>query len=191
MHHGPIIDYLHNQRFVATAPNPGAHLPGQPRLVPRQPNLTIKDRAPEALLQAIVEWHQTLAVQRTRKPTSWPASGIESFRFEEVEGETRRIYTIAELLSSRELDEEGRSMNHCVGTYAGSCESGRVSIWSVRVIEPPAPATRLVTLEVSNADRQIVQARKRLNTLPESKEIAILKQWADAGGPRLARSLDR
>jgi hypothetical protein len=203
IHYGPIIDYLQNQRFVATVPNPSADLPGQPRLVPRQPNLTIKDRDPETLLRSIAEWHQSLAAQSiaerhqslaaqwTRKPTSWTTSGIEPFRFEETEGETRRIYTIAELLCSRELDEEGREMSHCVGTYAGSCESGRSSIWSLKVVEPPGPETRLLTLEVSNADRQIVQARKRFNTLPESKEIAILKRWADAGGPRLSRWLAR
>ncbi len=191
IHYGPIIDYLYNQRFVAEVPNPSAHLPGQPRLVPRQPNLTIKDRDPETLLQAIAEWHQSLASHRTRRPTSWTASGIAPFVFKETEGETRRIYTIAELLCSRELDEEGQAMNHCVGTYAGSCESGRSSIWSLRVVEPPGPETRLVTLEVSNADLQIVQARKRFNTLPQPKELAILMRWADAGGPRLSRWLAR
>ena len=74
IHHGPIIDYLHNQRFVATAPNPGAHLPGQPRLVPLQPNLTIKDRAPEALLQAIVEWHQSLAALNAPRKLGGPGA---------------------------------------------------------------------------------------------------------------------
>jgi hypothetical protein len=89
------------------------------------------------------------------------------------------------------LDEEGRAMGHCVGSYAASCESGRVSIWSLKVVEPPGPETRLLTLEVSNADRQIVQARKRFNALPEPKELAILRRWGDAGGPRLSRWLSR
>ena len=82
MHHGPIIDYLHNQRFVATAPNPGAHLPGQPRLAPRQPNLTITGRAPEALLQASAEWHHRLSRSSNgpRSPRPGRASGTESFR---------------------------------------------------------------------------------------------------------------
>ena len=31
VHHAPIIDYLNNQRFVASVPNPLAGLPGQPR----------------------------------------------------------------------------------------------------------------------------------------------------------------
>jgi PcfJ-like protein len=197
-HYGPIIDFLHNQRFCALVPNPKARLPGQPGMVPAQPNLTIKDRSPETLLASVAEWHQHLAAQRqhldielTIKPTAWKPSGIEPFRFEQVEGGIRRIYTITELLSSRELDEEGRTLGHCVGSYAGSCASGSVSIWSLRIAEHPEEATRLLTLEVSNPDRQLVQARQKGNKLPSPKELMILKRWTSAGGPALSKWLAR
>ncbi len=191
VYHGPIIDYLHAQRLIDARVRANAHPAVQPGIVPPRPNLTIKDRSPESLLRSVDEWHRGLAAPRTREPTSWKASGIEPFRFEEVEGETRRIYTISELLSSHDLDEEGRAMSHCVGTYAGSCESGRVSIWSLKVVVPPGPAMRLLTLEVSNPDQQIVQARRRFNGLPEPEELAILMRWAGVGGPRLSRWLAR
>ncbi len=154
---------------------------------PPQPNLSIKDRSPEALLEAVAEWHRGLNAVGIRKLSVWQPSGIAPFRFEENPGESPRIYSITELLSSTELDEEGRAMGHCVGSYAGSCESGRVSIWSVKVVEPPAPEMRLLTLEVSNQDRQIVQARRRFNNLPEPKELEILERWASEGGPRLSQ----
>ena len=48
VHHGPIIDYVHDQRFVAPYPTGERHLPGEPRLVPPQPNLTMKGRNPVA-----------------------------------------------------------------------------------------------------------------------------------------------
>ena len=65
--HGPIIDYLHDQRFVASVPNPAAHLPGQPRLVPPQPNLTMKGRNPVTLLRSVADWHRQLGRERTKK----------------------------------------------------------------------------------------------------------------------------
>ena len=109
VHYGPIIDYLHAQRLVDAR----AHVHGQPAvdvgIVPPRPNLTLEDRSPESLLRSVAEWHRGLAAPRTREFTSWKASGIEPFRFEEVEGETRRIYTIEELLSSLELVERSAS----------------------------------------------------------------------------------
>jgi hypothetical protein len=159
-----------------------------------------RERAPGAtLLASVAEWHRRLAAQRQHldverartTPTAWKPSGIEPFRFEQVGGGIRRVYTITELLSSRELDEEGRTMGHCVGSYAGSCASGRVSIWSVRIAEPPEQATRLLTLEVSNPDRQLVQARQKGNKLPGPKELMILKRWTSAGGPTLSKWLAR
>jgi hypothetical protein len=190
-HLGPIIDYVYNQRFVATVPNPLARVRGQPGLVPAQPDLTLKGRDPVALVRAVGEWHRHLARHRTERPTSWHPSGIEPLRLEEVEGETRRTYTITELLSSRELDEEGCAMGHCVGSYAGSCASGRSSIWSLKLLGPAAQAARLLTVEVSNQARQIVQARQRLNALPEPKEMAILARWAAEAGLTLPKGLAR
>ena len=191
VHYGPIIDYLHYHRFAAPGGHWNARQPGRFRMDPPQPNLSIKDRSPEALLQAVAEWHRGLNAVGIRKLSVWQPSGIAPFRYEENTRELPRIYSITELLSSLELDEEGRAMGHCVGSYAGSCESGRVSIWSLKVVEPPAPETRLLTLEVSNQDRQIVQARRKFNSLPEPKELAILERWASEGGPRLSRWLAR
>ncbi len=190
-HIGPIIDYLHDQRFVNAIPNPRAHLPGQPRRLPRQPNLSMKGRTPETLLRAVADWHSDLGRERAAPVTSWDPSGIPPLRLEEGLGEGRRIFAIAELLSSRELIDEGRAMKHCVGTYADSCASGRVSIWTLRLIDAWGQETRLLTLEVSNQTRQIVQARRKLNMTPSRRELSILGRWAHSGGPALSRWLAR
>ncbi len=184
--HGPIIDYLNDQRFVASVPNPAAHLPGQPRLVPPQPNLTMKGRNPVTLLRSVADWHRQLGRERTKKASFWEPSGIEPFRFEEGKGENAKVYTIGELLSSRELLEEGIAMSHCVSTYAGSCASGQVSIWTLKVADAGGNVTRLLTLEVRNPNRQIVQARQKFNKLPSPKELLILRRWTNAGGPTLS-----
>ena len=80
-------------------------------------------------------------------------------------------------------------MGHCVGTYAASCASGRVSIWTLKVIEPWGQVTRLLTLEVRNASREIVQARRKFNMPPSPKELSILGHWTAAGGPALSQWL--
>jgi hypothetical protein len=191
VHHGPILDYLHNQKFVATALNPRAGRPGEPRLLAPQPNLTMKGRNPETLLAAVNEWHRRLGRDRTARPTAWAPCGLPAFRHEEGTGAARRVYTIEELLSSRALDDEGRAMSHCVGSYAASCASGRTAIWSLKETDDVGQETRLLTLEVTVGSRQIVQARRRFNALPTQKELSLVGRWAGAGGPALSKWLAR
>ena len=186
VHHGPIIDYLHNQRFVGSLPNPQAALPGQPLLVPPQPNLSMKGRSADGLLRAVDAWHRRLGQVGRGPATCWKPTGIQPFRYEEGEGKSRRIFMITELTSSSELQAEGRAMGHCVASYALSCARGRTSIWSLRVVDRTGAETRLLTLEVSNQDQRIVQARRRFNAMPSDREIAILNRWTAAHGPWLS-----
>lgn len=189
VHHGPIIDYIHDQRFVASVPNPVRHQLGQPMLVAAQPNLTMKGRAPETLLAAVERWHRQLGRGRSTGLTAWAPIGLPAFRLEEGHHENRRIYTITELLNSGDLDIEGRAMRHCVASYAASCVRRCASIWSLRVADAFGQETRLLTLEVAPQSGTIVQARQKGNAAPSPKEINLLHRWAGAGGPRLAKWL--
>lgn len=186
VHHAPIIDYLHNQRFVANAPNPRAGLPGQPALLPPQPNLIMKGRDAESLLRSVAGWHRRLGRVVHGPISSWRPTGIAPFRHEEGEGKSLRVFTITELLSSHDLLAEGQAMAHCVASYAPSCVHGVVSIWSLRLTEASGQQTRLLTLEVVNRAHQIVQARRKFNALPSERELSILRRWAAAGGPELS-----
>jgi hypothetical protein len=184
---GPIVDYLHDQRFVASAPNPLAHLLGQPLLVPPQPNLTMKGRNPETLLAAVAAWHRRLGRFAVGHAVHWAASTIKPFQHEEGEGSSRKIYTICELTSSHDLIQEGRAMRHCVASYVSSCRGGRVSIWSLRVVDGTGQEVRLLTLEVDNRNGQIVQARSRFNQFPSRRELSLLHRWTTAGGPAISK----
>jgi PcfJ-like protein len=191
VHHGPIIDYLYDQRFVASVHNPIAHLTGQPRLLPLQPNLTMKGRNPTTVLREVDAWHRRLGRDRSSKATWWAPSGMPPFCFDEGDGHNRKVYTITELLSSRELEEEGEAMCHCVGSYVGSCAAGRTSIWVLKAVDAYDRAARLLTLEIWNASRQIVQARQKFNKEASPKELSIVKRWASEGGPSLSKLLAR
>ena len=187
VHHGPIIDYVHEQRFIPSVNNLSSRVRGQPRqplFVAPQPNLTMKGRTPEAMLRAVDRWHRRLGSTRPAVVVEWNPSGIKPLV---VEGASRRVYVTSELISSEELQQEGAAMRHCVATYWNVCASGRSSIWSMTVEDSSGQVTRLLTLEVSNAERLVVQARGEANRPPTSEELRILSLWSESGGPALSR----
>ncbi len=152
---GPIVDFLHYQKFGEQPDNSDAP----------EPNMTMKGRTLAALQKRVEEWHEALARDARKPPRSWEPTGIESFRAEErdIYG-TLNEWVVVELLNSRALQEEGREMRHCVFTYAAACMRGTTSIWSLRVRSAgEGKMRRLLTIEVDNARRAIVQVRGRCN----------------------------
>jgi hypothetical protein len=184
VHAGPIIDYIHHQRFVSQDTFVAAGV--VERKGPPQPNFTMKGRTPASLLRQVESWHRTLAKVEQPK-TEWPPSGIDGFEF--VEGTERsgnmKIWTITELLSTKALVAEGRKMRHCVATYAHSCAIGACSIWTLEA-ETFEGRSKILTLEVDNARRVICQARGKCNMLPGDKHRGILRRWAEKAGLQLA-----
>jgi hypothetical protein len=189
--HGPIIDFLLDQKFIPSVPNPLADQPGQPALESPQPNLSMKGRTPESLRRAVTDWHRELAERQAVATAvgSWEPSGFTPFvRDEETEG-GQRFYEVTELLTAQELFEEGKTMSHCVASYARTCASGRSSIWSLRVQIESGRVIRLATIEVRLSDRKIIQVRRRSNKPPTSREVSLLSRWEYVGGPGLASGL--
>lgn len=185
IHHGPIIDYLYDQRFVPS--DPGLRR-GCPRLVPPQPNLCMKGRTAGSVLRAVTRWHKTLWSKRPPF-ACWNVSGIPPLLIAEQLESGGKTYAITELVSAAELQEEGIAMNHCVANYALMCRSGETSIWSLTMEDAVGQIQRLLTLQVQNRRREIVQARGRFNRMPEPDEGRILSQWARAGGACVSQEL--
>lgn len=184
-HVGPIIDYLHHQRFV---PEIVAFVPGRrDEASPSQPNLSMKGRTPESLLRQVNQWHRKLASDNTQQMRQWQPSGIESFEFVEgsLEKPNFKCWTIRELLSSKALVAEGRQLKHCVATYASSCARGHCSIWTVEV-ESYEGIVKSLTVEVRSGMRLISQVRGKANRLPTDKEKNVLCRWAATAGLKLA-----
>ena len=182
---GPIIDYLHYQRFV---PEHVHIAPGQRvETTPRQPNLTMKGRTPETLLRRVHEWHRSLASDNRVQVRQWQPSGIDGFEF--LEGSQQngnlKCWTIRELMSSKALVSEGRQLKHCVATYATSCARGFSSIWTMEV-ESFEGISKAVTIEVRNSSRLIAQVRGKANRLPRQKERQVITRWAEAVGLKIA-----
>lgn len=185
---GPIIDYLHNQRFVQREEFIAAGV--IERRPPPQPNLSMKGRNPNTLLRQVERWHRQLANESVDLKAQWPNSGIGPFDWiEGREGSANlRRWTIRELLNAKALIAEGRAMQHCVATYVRSCASRGTSIWSLEMHNHEG-SHRILTVEVRLSSKTICQARGKRNVLPDIKSKDILRRWASEQGLRFAAYL--
>ncbi|QDU88980.1 hypothetical protein Pla175_23640 [Pirellulimonas nuda] len=184
-HIGPIVDFLHHQKFV---PERVFIAPGRrEESPPPQPHLTMKGRTPESLLRQVNRWHGRLAHDNSLQLRQWAPCGIEAFEFTEgaLSGGNLRVWTIRELLGSKALMAEGRQMKHCVATYASSCARGHCSIWTMEV-ESFQGTSKALTIEVRSNTLTICQARGKLNRLPTEKELGVLARWASCVGLKVA-----
>lgn len=179
-HVRPLIDYLHNQRFVP-----------QPDIArPPQPNLSMRGRPLQTLIARMERWQRERDVDCEDWTGSWPATGFveyASFKHHRS-GRQKWGWTIHEILTAEGLEDEGRKMDHCVATYASLCEQRRSSIWSLER-HRGSESQKLLTIEVSPADRRMVQARGKSNRNPTARELELLRQWAALADLRMGRLL--
>jgi len=187
VHVGPILDYLHHQRFEcreAVDDNGRIH-----RQEPPRPNLSMRGRTPATLLRQVQNWHHRLGLGTgSHANVTWRATGIPEFRSVEggAQGGNQRIWTIREITSGGQLQAEGRKMQHCVATYVHACSTGSTSIWSLEVENKKGPI-RMLTIEVCPRMRRIEQARGRSNALPTALGKKVMARWATVAGLTIAR----
>ena len=178
---GPVVDYLHHQQYV---PQEVFHEESELiNLGPPQPDLSMKGRTPRSLLRQAAEWQKGQGL-RGKKPTlRWPRCGIGEFWLTEtgIDGRVMRVWTIRELLSSRQLRIEGRAMHHCVADYVRLCVRAAGTIWSMAV-EDGDGRRRVLTIEVDSATKEVVQASRSCNVEPNPKDREILGRWAKNEG---------
>jgi hypothetical protein len=185
MHYGPIVDYIHNQKFEAREVfvRPGV-AQQQP---PPHPGFTLRGRTAEALLRQVGAWHEQLGREQRLGPAQWKSSGINGLSL--IEGHERsknmRRWTITELLNRDSLIDEGRAMSHCIATYARSCAHGRSSVWSMQC-ENAEGRQRVLTIEVRRPANMVMEARGRYNALPTPPAMRVLRQWTEKAGLSLA-----
>ena len=184
---GPVIDYLHHQRFEAREVFVAEGR--RERLPPLQPNLSMTGRDPRTLMRQVEEWHSALARSVSRRVLRWKPSGVGEFELEVgTVGKSLRVWRVRELLTSSELAHEGATLRHCVATYASWCAAGRCSIWTLEV-ESFAGVSKRLTIEL-DPNREIVQVRGRCNRLPTQHERGILERWVAREGLSFAGTLE-
>ena len=115
---------------------------------------------------------QREAEAKTKARNIWKGANYAPFA-EVIDGVR---YEIIQLTTVYALQEEGRAMRHCVGTYGPVCLAGRCSIWALREIKKDG-FKRLATIEVTSA-REIRQVRKRSNGTPCDFHLELVGAWA-------------
>ncbi|HEY1958798.1 MAG TPA: PcfJ domain-containing protein [Polyangiaceae bacterium] len=151
------------------------------------PAFAMKGRSVAALLRDAHAWHRELAARQNVRHATFPASGYAPLLLRQTEPE-RVVWRVDEIRSTTDLFHEGRRMGHCVFSYAHAAASGATSIWSMTLEDGKGPTGRwaMLTIEVRNATRAVVQARGRFNRLPTRREVTILARWASVNGLRLS-----
>jgi hypothetical protein len=163
---GPLVDFIANRKRADSS-------------------YSMKGRTINSMLRAMEAWHRELSRARKVENIAFRKSGIPGGTWTSP-AKTRRgqpttvTWDIREILTSQELAAEGREMHHCVYSYANWVKERAVSIWSLR-----RDRERLLTVEVRNQNREIVQARGSFNRRATSPEINKLKHWASESGLKL------
>ena len=174
---GPIIDYIYHRKFntVQVARENGV----VEEIDPPDPGFSMKGRKAGPLLALVDEWHRTLAKEKRKLSGTWDSSGIPPYEYIEEEKTTKHVikWTITELLTRKDVIEEGRVMKHCVGSYVPSCAKGAKSVWSLRRENKNTNSRRhVLTIAVKNNIKKIVEARGKCNAVagirPGSREQA-------------------
>ncbi len=159
----------------------------------RDGKFSVAGRSIVALSRAMNDWHEELARMKIVRGATFEPSGFEAVELDRSMrasdgGVARRIWRVEEVLSTRALAAEGRRMSHCVYSYAWSIEKKQTSIWSMTMEDGRGETGRwaMLTVEVRNESRRIVQARGRYNRPASSEEHAVLMAWAGANGLELS-----
>lgn len=172
VHVNPIIDYIWNQKFECRRVFVGR---GAVEMQdPPQSNFSMTGRTAESLLNQVERWHRQLGKEsKNRKNLQWEHHPIKDFIWKQGKAEkgTLKIWRIINLVTSQELLAEGRAMKHCVASYAHSCARGASSIWSLTL-----DGKKHITIELR--DGRVGQLRGKGNRVPDTKEMNIIKRWA-------------
>lgn len=89
----------------------------------------------------------------------------------------KHMITITQVLNMRELHEEGKELDHCVGTYHSECLNAKTAIWSMRAWDGYYEK-RILTIEFNLPLRKVVQIRGKCNRCATPAEMEILNEWA-------------
>ncbi len=179
----PIIDFIHSirqERMAVLTPNGTAYRE------PPDAHFSMKGRTLKSMLRLMEERHRGL--KSLRGGLTWGNSMLRPLVVEVPPAdplELPRRWQFVELTSSRQLEDEGRMLQHCVASYASRCWQGACQIWSLRLTQENK-ARAISTLEIDPRSRAIVQARGMRNRYPSGKPLRLIRLWAEREGLRLA-----
>ncbi|WP_338790252.1 PcfJ domain-containing protein [Bernardetia sp. MNP-M8] len=165
-----VVEYIWTQKFARLW---GQNTKGQVvQKNPSDPNFDLKGRTWDSLWKKAFEWFKVVGFSR-QTPQEWAHFMMED---NYVRAKTGQCFVFQQLLTKQELFEEGKNMNHCVGSYVSDCKNSKSAIFSMQNVL--SRNNSLVTIEVDPKTRKIVQTSRRFNHFPSDFEKEIIKEWA-------------
>ncbi len=151
------------------------------------PTFSMKGRSVLAMLRSMREWHGNLVKEKDLKFMAFKPSGFRQATYTDYSRKepggavVNETWRVRELLSNKELLDEGRRMGHCVYSYSTMVATRDISLWSMTMEDGEGETGNwaMLTIEVRNTPRQIVQARGRYNRMPTHRESTVLIRWAN------------
>lgn len=147
-------------------------------------SIDFKKKKLENLRREVDLWHREIrAINRTGYSMTQRLPDARIKQFSMVHNEEH--YVIRQLHTNAELVEEGKSLKHCVGTYARNCMQFGSFIFSLRKVskDPETEETleqRLITIEVNRG--RIIQQKGSYNRHCQAWESKVIQQWRDENG---------
>jgi hypothetical protein len=146
----------------------------------------LRDMTLHNLERHMYTWHREMYRVRTMsvKYEKWQGIKVEDSVVERAQGTKKHTWwKFHQIVTGKELAEEGNKQHHCVSSYGAMCNSGQCSIWSLTFKDKVGNDGRALTIEVRG--KSIVQARGYANRSPKTDESSVLKEWAAKTGFRL------
>ena len=171
---GPLLDFVQSIRHDRIAVEGTA---GIVMREPPQPSFSMKGRTVQSMLRLMRDWHRSLGM--AHGGLTWGPSPLRPMLVEEPSVDPSKpssVWDLMELTNGAQLRTEGAALHHCVGSYADRCWRGTSRIWSLRVRRGDK-IRHVLTIEVDQRRRAVVQARGWRNRRASGKALRLLQQW--------------
>ena len=153
---------------------------------------SLKGRTALTVIRGMEEWHTEtarLGIKGHKGPSVFKSSGFDGAEFDFSREDVVEVWRIDEVLTAKDLAAEGKRQGHCVFSYHRQIEHGTCSIWTLTKEDNKSQAEygiggrwHLLTLEVRNDLRVVVQARGRFNRPATAHELNIVHRWMATNG---------
>ena len=106
-------------------------------------------------------------------------------RYKDFKNAYYNDYVVVAPKTTKEVRQEGNTLNHCVASYIKRIIDGSSLIVFLRAKGHEKES--LITVEIAN--NAVVQVRGKNNRRPEKAEVAVLRKFADARGLGFSQSI--
>lgn len=145
--------------------------------------VNMRGRTAASLTRLSDTWHVEInRRKRNAGDVQWTRSIYQDAAYVVGKDEEGTRWTVRELLSSQQLATEGRTLRHCVSSYAGMCAKRITAIFSIGQEDLFGQSASVATVEVSLKTGRVVQAKSKYNAKLKARPRMILEKWAKREG---------